>query len=447
MSDIAVQVENLGKKYRIPHQGKRGEATLREVLAQTAGSLFRGRRSGRDRVEEFWALRDVTLDVRRGDVVGIIGRNGAGKSTLLKLLSRITEPTAGTIVVAGRIASLLEVGTGFHNELTGRENIFLNGAILGMHRAEIRRKFDDIVEFSGVEQFLDTPVKYYSSGMYMRLAFSIAAHLEPDILVVDEVLAVGDAEFQKKCLGKMREVAEQSGRTVIFVSHNMQAVKSLCNYAAHLASGRLVSYGPTSEIVRGYLAAGSSNTGRWENERPGDDERSEVQLLSMEVSDAHGSVGVYPSSSELTISMTFRLREPMAGFCLGFDLVTADGTTVLRSYQTDQAEDAWPRQAKGVQQWSCRIPAGLLCGGEYFVSPRISIHNVRWLIVLEAVLQFEVILDHGVSPFWNSLSGKSRPGVVAPILEWTSDAMGMSAFDDSDLSRAQYSNVDAGHTK
>ena len=228
MSDFAIQVAGLGKKYLLHHQqqpGRRYKA-LRDVIAGKAKSIFQNRKAEsekRNGIEEFWALKDVSFEIQQGEAVGIIGRNGAGKSTLLKLLSRITEPTTGSIRLKGRVASLLEVGTGFHPELTGRENIFLNGAILGMSRAEITRKFDEIVNFAEVEKFLDTPVKHYSSGMYMRLAFAVAAHLEPEVLVVDEVLAVGDAEFQKKCLGKMEDVSK-GGRTVLFVSHNMDAI-------------------------------------------------------------------------------------------------------------------------------------------------------------------------------------------------------------------------------
>lgn len=256
-----IRVDGLGKKYIIGHQSNERYTALRDVITRsakgfvrTAGDMLRGRPvySG-DELEEFWALRDVSFEIKHGDVVGIIGRNGAGKSTLLKILSRITEPSEGRVEVKGRVASLLEVGTGFHPELTGRENIYLNGAILGMKRNEIRRKFDEIVDFSGVEKFLDTPVKRYSSGMYVRLAFAIAAHLEPEILVVDEVLAVGDAEFQKKCLGKMHDVAGH-GRTVLFVSHNMAAVRQLCPNAVLLSNGRLLAMGTTSEIVDQYAS-------------------------------------------------------------------------------------------------------------------------------------------------------------------------------------------------
>ena len=258
MSDFAIQVAGLGKKYLLHHQqqpGRRYKA-LRDVIAGKAKGLFKrkaesGKRNG---IEEFWALKEVSFEIKRGEAVGIIGRNGAGKSTLLKLLSRITEPTTGSIRLRGRVASLLEVGTGFHPELTGRENIFLNGAILGMSRAEITRKFDEIVNFAEVEKFLDTPVKHYSSGMYMRLAFAVAAHLEPEVLVVDEVLAVGDAMFQKKCLGKMQDVSK-GGRTVLFVSHNMGAVTSLCRTAIWLNGGRIVRSGPAREIVDDYLTS------------------------------------------------------------------------------------------------------------------------------------------------------------------------------------------------
>jgi lipopolysaccharide transport system ATP-binding protein len=261
-ADIAISVEKLGKSYMVGHQSVRAEryTALRDVISRNVRNLARKTRDmfhGRaivqgDEVEEFWALKDVSFEVARGDVVGVIGRNGAGKSTLLKVLSRITEPTEGRITIAGRVASLLEVGTGFHPELTGRENIFLNGAILGMTRAEIRAKFDEIVAFAEVERFLDTPVKRYSSGMYVRLAFAVAAHLEPEILVVDEVLAVGDSEFQKKCLGKMKDVAGH-GRTVLFVSHNMAAVRTLCRTSLLLSAGRLVAAGDTADVVLRYV--------------------------------------------------------------------------------------------------------------------------------------------------------------------------------------------------
>jgi lipopolysaccharide transport system ATP-binding protein len=252
MNDPVICVEQLGKRYRLGRSRPERYTALRDVIADGARALLRGRHRVPAVREEFWALRDVAFEVERGEVLGIIGRNGAGKSTLLKILSRITEPTKGRVRLKGRVASLLEVGTGFHPELTGRENIFLNGAILGMSRSEIRRKFDAIVAFAEVDRFLDTPVKRFSSGMYVRLAFSVAAHLEPEILIVDEVLSVGDAEFQKKCLGKMHEVSG-GGRTVLFVSHNMAAVQGLCGRAVYLETGRVRAIGETARLVAEYL--------------------------------------------------------------------------------------------------------------------------------------------------------------------------------------------------
>ena len=258
MSEAIIKVEGLGKSYIISHKNPRGGYTaLRDVISRKAKSVVKKKELQTN--EEFWALRDVNFEIKKGEAVGIIGRNGAGKSTLLKILSRITEPSTGRIELNGRVASLLEVGTGFHPELTGRENIFLNGAILGMTRAEIRRKFDEIVEFSGVEKFLDTPVKRYSSGMYVRLAFAVAAHLEPEILVVDEVLAVGDAEFQKKCLGKMNEVSKNEGRTVLFVSHHMSSVLQLCNKCIWLSNGSVFRNNGTKEVIFEYSQHGGDS--------------------------------------------------------------------------------------------------------------------------------------------------------------------------------------------
>jgi len=257
MSDTVVRVENLSKKYILGHQKEEGYTTLRDSISNGAKGLLktfqRGSQVAKPTSEEFWALNDVSFEIKQGDRVGIIGRNGAGKSTLLKILSRIVEPTNGTIKIKGRVASLLEVGTGFHPELTGRENISLNGAILGMSKAEISRKFDEIVAFAEVEKFLDTPVKRYSSGMYVRLAFAVAAHMEPEILIVDEVLAVGDAAFQKKCLGKMEDINTKEGRTIIFVSHSIAVVQKLCSVGILLKKGELIECGSVNDVITGYL--------------------------------------------------------------------------------------------------------------------------------------------------------------------------------------------------
>ncbi len=360
MSDVIIRAEGLGKKYIIGHQSSERYTALRDVLVQSAknlarsaGDMLRGRPIyAGDELEDFWALKDINFDIRRGDVVGIIGRNGAGKSTLLKVLSRITEPTEGRIEISGRVASLLEVGTGFHPELTGRENIYLNGAILGMSRSEIKRKFDEIVDFAGVEKFLDTPVKRYSSGMYVRLAFSVAAHLEPEILIVDEVLAVGDAEFQKKCLGKMREVSGD-GRTVLFVSHNMGSIKSLCGRGIFMQSGRIECDADTDLALARYSQSGSY-TQRYVNESgftdgasfqeidiKTEDDRvlAAVRILSgtdfgaiinLRIKDAYGSPVGMASMGGYDSAALLALREGENRYVLALDTSTlANGTYTM----------------------------------------------------------------------------------------------------------------------
>lgn len=420
-----VEVQNLSKLFRL---GAIGASSLRESLEL----LFRKKRTppavapenqipsdrAGDEPNSFWGLRDVSFTVQPGEVVGIVGRNGAGKSTLLKILSRITEPTSGRAILRGRVVSLLEVGTGFHPELSGRENIFLNGAILGMKRAEIAAKFDEIVAFAEVGPFLDTPVKRYSSGMYVRLAFAVAAHLEPEILVVDEVLAVGDAAFQKKCLGKMSDVA-RAGRTVLFVSHNMQALQSLCSRAVHLEQGRVAAIGTAQAIVAEYLSKISSATGekRWPIETAPGNEFCRLTTIRV-VTSAGANGSVLPSKRDLVVDMEFHAEQLHQGLCVGFDLTNSEGVTVLRSYQTDGAAESWPKVQVGGNHWRCVIPAGLLNGGVYFLCPRIGIHNVSWIVSIDGAVEFELMLDHGVSPFWNSLSGSNRPGLVAPILQW-----------------------------
>jgi lipopolysaccharide transport system ATP-binding protein len=418
-SDIAIRIEGLSKRYRIGRRPTRYR-TLREAIVDAVSAparrLSRGLRPPADDV--IWALKHVELEVQRGDVLGIIGPNGAGKSTLLKILSRITEPTEGRVEIKGRVGALLEVGTGFHPELTGRENIYLNGAILGMTRREIRAKFDEIVDFAEVDAFLDTPIKRYSTGMGTRLAFAIAAHLEPEILAVDEVLSVGDAAFQRKCLGKMSSVASE-GRTVLFVSHNMQPIQSLCKRAVHLERGRIVNDGDPRSVVAHYLADAGSATCevRWaEPEAPGNDE---VRLTSIRARAANGSSsGVYSTSDDLVVEMDFTATKTPSALCVGFDLLTAEGTTLFRTYQTDLAPDEWPRLRVGRNCWQCTVRGGLLNAGVYYICPRIGIHNLYWIVKLDAVVQLELVLDHGVSPFWNTLDARNRPGLIAPILSW-----------------------------
>ena len=336
MSDIAIRVKNLSKRYYI---GRKQEkyGTLRDTLADTfmtpfrrAGKLLRGQATGAAELDEtVWALKDVSFEVKRGEVMGIIGRNGAGKSTLLKILSRITEPTSGFADVYGRVGSLLEVGTGFHTELTGRENIYLNGAILGMKRAEIKRKFDEIVAFAEVERFIDTPVKHYSSGMYLRLAFAVAAHLEPEILLVDEVLAVGDVAFQKKCLGKMEDVAKE-GRTVLFVSHNMAAVQQLTRTCLLLQDGRLVSKGITADVINHYLStAMDRSTTVYHVERtprrfPG--LRQQVEFLSLELEEY--PTKLVPADAAIHVRLTVRGNESVDKFRFSMTIFQVTGTPV-----------------------------------------------------------------------------------------------------------------------
>jgi lipopolysaccharide transport system ATP-binding protein len=345
MPEPVIAVENLSKRYLVEHkpgsQGHKRYTALRDVIgaelrnfARQAVDLARGQYpSQRREIEEFWALKDVNFEVKEGEVIGIIGRNGAGKSTLLKILSRITEPTAGRVMLRGRVGSLLEVGTGFHPELTGRENIFLNGAILGMTRREIAKKFHEIVAFAEVERFLDTPVKRYSSGMYVRLAFAVAAHLEPDILVVDEVLAVGDIEFQQKCLGKMDEVSRREGRTVLFVSHNMGVISKLCPTTIWLDRGVIRRHGSTAAVIREYLSQGGLNRDRivkLDDLQRQYVEGDDVRLLSIEwlcdLPLRHGE--------ELKARLVFETRAPVANLAVGIGFCDLGGKRIL-SYDTD----------------------------------------------------------------------------------------------------------------
>lgn len=417
MSDAIITVENLGKRYQLGQRSNARYTALRDVLTEKAQGLFRrGQNGKRDKIDnEIWALREVSFEVKRGEVIGIIGRNGAGKSTLLKILSRITEPTTGRVRLRGRVASLLEVGTGFHPELTGRENIYLNGAILGMTRAEIRRKFEEIVSFAEIEKFLDTPVKRYSSGMYVRLAFAVAAHLEPEILVVDEVLAVGDAEFQKKCLGKMSEVA-QSGRTVLFVSHSMAAINRLCSRSVWLDQGRIAADGATQEITTKYLSAAGSNSGimEWPQgySNPG---VNELQVWSVAVVDERGQCNaMLDSSRPFAVEITYSICEPLAFCRIGFVLSTLDNQPVFEVYDVDDATQGG-RRAPGKFVAHCEVPGRLLNAGSYRVSLNAGIPWVKNLAYLEGVLEITI------QDFSSSTAAMriSRSGVINPETKWS----------------------------
>jgi lipopolysaccharide transport system ATP-binding protein len=332
MSDIAISAENLSKRYFVGHRSAERYTALRDVIARSArnfarktADFARGRQIVQgDTVEEFWALKDVSFEVKPRQVIGIIGRNGAGKSTLLKILTRITEPSAGRVRLRGRVASLLEVGTGFHPELTGHENIFLNGAILGMTKREIRKKFDEIVAFAEVDKFLDTPVKHYSSGMYVRLAFAVAAHLDPEILLIDEVLAVGDSKFQEKCLGKIKDVSSH-GRTVLFVSHNMAAVRALCERAIVLRDGRKVFDGSPGGAVNSYSSGGEGPTGlEWI--RPHREQSAPVWFTRISA-----SLGGEQPSMKLSCTMQLECKEPCADSSIAIDIADSSLATIMQA--------------------------------------------------------------------------------------------------------------------
>jgi lipopolysaccharide transport system ATP-binding protein len=364
--DVVIRAEGLGKRYRIGQRRER-YASFREAmedgarrLARGAADLARGRGlPPAPNQGAFWALKDVSFEVRRGEVLGVIGRNGAGKSTLLKILSRITEPSEGRVTIDGRVASLLEVGTGFHQELTGRENIYLNGAILGMSHAEIRRKFDEIVDFSGVETFLDTPVKRYSSGMQVRLAFSVAAHLEPEILVVDEVLAVGDAEFQKKCLGKMDEVSSREGRTVLFVSHQLGMVARLCERGMLLSQGRIAAVGPTRHVLDNYKSEVAGPAGARASAGDGKD----VYIASVDTFGPGGQpTSEFYFDEEITVRAIVEGKMSNPGLLLTVTLVGKDG-----DYVTTTVVPLQERLAPGCASATVAVtlPAGVIAPNEY----------------------------------------------------------------------------------
>jgi lipopolysaccharide transport system ATP-binding protein len=418
MSDIAIRAENLGKRYRIgmPATGYR---TLRETLSERFTSL--GRQQKEDEAT-IWALKDVSFEVRQGQVLGVIGRNGAGKSTLLKVLSRVTEPSEGYAEIRGRVGSLLEVGTGFHPELTGRENIYLNGAILSMKRSEIESKFDEIVAFAEVEKFIDTPVKRYSSGMYLRLAFAVAAHLEPEILVVDEVLAVGDAEFQRKCLGKMSDVAQQ-GRTVLFVSHNMSAVLRLTEEALLIDRGRLALRAPTAQAVDYYLSRGFAQEGKriwYPEDIPA--QSAPFYPMALRVLNVRGDVAdTVRSVDPITVEIEYKLTAPITGLRVGLYLMSTRGEYIFTSFDTDDPDEFEKNGVRPAGQYvsRCVIPGDTFNEGRFVIGVNASSFRIKRFFQDEQALTFHVDAAGAPGMHWP----EARLGPVRPRLNWQIEAV------------------------
>lgn len=397
-TEVAIEIKGLSKHYEI---GKKSEGTLRGALSNILNV-------GKGKKERFWALKDIDLTINKGDVIGIIGKNGAGKSTLLKVLSRITHPTSGRIEINGRVASLLEVGTGFHPELTGRENIYLNGTILGMSRKEVKDKFDEIVAFSGIEKFIDTPVKHYSSGMYVRLAFAVAAHLEPEILIIDEVLAVGDAEFQKKCLGKMKDVANQ-GRTVLFVSHNATAVRSLCNKGLLIDKGEMVFYGNVEETLQKYLRPNKSTEKLFSPLFIKD--LIEIKEISVRSKNDSDETDLIDESSEVIIQTITDLKQEVEdSYSITFQIVNDSGIILFTA--GSGKEEVF--LDKGLNKFELSIQKGLFTEGAYSLNLVIAKNRLVAEEVINDVLTFDVVPEPRLA---GTFMGKN-PGIIRPILKW-----------------------------
>lgn len=420
-----IDVKNLSKKYVIGHQKRERYTALRDVIAEKAKRItsklrhpFSAKKNDSTE-EEFWALKDVNFEIKQGDRVGIIGRNGAGKSTLLKILSRITEPTSGRIAIKGRVVSLLEVGTGFHPELTGRENIFLNGAILGMSKLEIKRKFDEIVDFSEVEKFLDTPVKRYSSGMYVRLAFAVAAHLEPEILILDEVLAVGDAAFQKKCFGRMEEVGKE-GRTILFVSHNMGAVTQLCNSVIYLRDGQIIEQSKdlTATIKRYQSVEVNEQQIRW-IAKDNSYQNDWFAPTSFYLCNQNGNL--LESNS---IGVNERINICIEGVCekvdsatqVGVSVYSADGSQLFWTFTTDN-EASWLEIQKGHNRLVVTFPEFLLNEGSYQIELGVALYHRQWICEPgknSPSITLNILGGFIASRYWT----QRRPGILAPCFSW-----------------------------
>lgn len=425
MNDVAIRAENLGKMYRIGEK-QAGYSTLRDTVVDIffsplhrARSLLRGEAASGLK-QEIWALKDVSFEIPRGEAVGIVGHNGAGKSTLLKILSRITEPTQGAADIFGRVGALLEVGTGFHPELTGRENLYLNGAILGMNRTEIDRKFDEIVSFAGVEQFIDTPVKHYSSGMGLRLGFAVAAHLEPEILVVDEVLAVGDAQFQKKSLGKMNDVAN-AGRTVLFVSHNMAAVQNLCRTGIWLDKGRVADFGPIEQVVSNYVRKAFTEVLNQEWERnlaPGNEH---IRIKSARVTPDAEDADQITMTTPIRLEFEYWNLRPETLLNVSLHIHTSEGILLFNTAPVHDTNWMTRRVPSGLIRSVCEIPGYLLNSGSYRITAFFVEDHQHVLYRADDILTFDVAEAPEVrgAMMWFS----KLPGVIHPLCRWTNDVL------------------------
>lgn len=418
MSNSIIEIKNIGKRYNITHQ-RGGYIALRDVITNIFMSPFAFLKkkakqvAGLETKEEFWALKDVNFEVKKGEVIGIIGRNGAGKSTLLKILSQITPPTTGEIKIHGKVGSLLEVGTGFHPELSGRENIMLNGAILGMTRKEIAEKFNAIVEFAGIEKFLDTPVKYYSSGMYVRLAFSVAAHMEPDILIVDEVLAVGDAEFQKKCLGKMEEVTQKEGRTILFVSHNMGAIRQLCSKCIWLENGKMKEIGETEKVTEEYLNY-KSLTKNILLKYP-EDKNKKAQILSVELKNEKGEDTLsFGPKEEININLEYKIYEKCPNTIISLEFFSSTGIMFYLTNDADTEENI-PDKEIGHYKTTLTVPKLFLNPDNYNLSLTIQSPCVE---AYDKIENIPINIKKDENDIREKYFNGKRLGFISSIIKW-----------------------------
>jgi lipopolysaccharide transport system ATP-binding protein len=424
MKNQAIVVDKLSKRYRIGVKERLHDSFVGTIASWIKAPLSNYKRlRSLSRFDEngesddiIWALRDLSFQVEEGEVLGIIGKNGAGKSTLLKVLSRITNPTNGTVTIRGRVSSLLEVGTGFHPELTGRENVYLNGTIIGMSKKEIDRKFDEIVTFSGVEKFIDTPIKRYSSGMAVRLAFAVAAHIEPEILIIDEVLAVGDAEFQKKCLGKMQSVGRE-GRTVLFVSHNMLAINQLCKRVIWLEDGMQKLSGQPQDIIGKYLSQGTSGMAEWFNNEqvPIDGQEVHIEFVRLLSHDGNPS-SVFPFDAPLKIEIGYTVKKSVRNLSVSYQLYNSKGILVYESIDTDIPEFQGIIRDIGAYKSVCNIANSFLLPDRYTISVAAYIDKVKLISNHESILTFDISeVGYTLNP--------ERLGVVAPVFNWKIDRL------------------------